>query len=179
MFDSSNTWLVCCGGTSTPFLCSGLLQECAWCWAAWSFPTGGTPRWSGTCAASRRGNTHWATARYAGPICWPSWASWTPSFCLSWPSSWATGRRTSIWMICRQTTKVSKRNNNLTFARKKAGSKCLIDLAFLKKPLCKGSKLFDRKTFKKKVKSLSQFQSTIIYWAETGVVSVNIHKVAS
>lgn len=106
------------GVTSTPFLCSGLLQECAWCWAAWFFPTGGTPRWSGTCAASRRGNTHWATARYAGPICWPSWASWTPSSCLSWPSSWATDRRTSIWMICRQTTKVSKRNNNWNFCYK-------------------------------------------------------------
>lgn len=85
-----------------------LLQECAWCWVAWSSPTDGTPRWSGTCAGSRRGNTPWAIALYAGPICWPSWASWTPSFSHSWPSSWATGRRTSILMICRQTTKVSK-----------------------------------------------------------------------
>lgn len=95
---------------STPllFLC-GLLQECAWCWVAWSFQTDGTPRWSETCVGSRQGNTLWAIALYAGPICWPSWASWMPSFSPSWPLSWVTGRQTSILMTCRQTTKVSER----------------------------------------------------------------------
>ncbi|CDQ60085.1 unnamed protein product [Oncorhynchus mykiss] len=45
----------------------------------------------------RQGSTRWGTARCAGPTCWLSLASWTPSSSPSWPSCWATGRTTSSW----------------------------------------------------------------------------------